>query len=174
MASARSVSVNATAAALLGLLHAGPMTGGELVSVATQRFGSFFSTTRSQIYRELPVLAEIGLLRPGRPGVRASRQYRITAAGKRAFRAWLAEPGGTDALRSPLVLRLLHAGQLAHADRTTLVSTSRAAYEAQLARARETVGDATDPYGHAVAEFGVAHVRAMLALLDAIPTTSSP
>ncbi len=114
---ARPIPVNATAAAILGLLHDGPMTGGELVAAAGERFGGFFSVTRSQVYRELPALAEAGLLRLGKLGARASQQYRISAAGKRSFRAWLAGPGGADALRSPLVLRLLYAGALSVDDR---------------------------------------------------------
>ena len=54
--------LNATAAALLGLLHDGPKTGGQLVAEAGDRFGAFFSVTRSQVYRELPALADLGLL----------------------------------------------------------------------------------------------------------------
>ena len=38
------------------------MTGGQLVSAADGRFGAFFSVTRSQVYRELPALADAGLL----------------------------------------------------------------------------------------------------------------
>src|SRR6476646_3465579 len=81
---ARPVPVNATAAAILGLLHDGPLTGGELVAAAGERFGGFFSVTRSQFYRELPALAEAGLLRLGKLGPRASQQYRINEAGKRS------------------------------------------------------------------------------------------
>ena len=81
MPSARPVSVNATAAALLGLLHDGPMTGGELVAAAGEQFGPFFSVTRSQVYRELPALADAGLLKLGMGGAGASEQLRITAAG---------------------------------------------------------------------------------------------
>jgi DNA-binding PadR family transcriptional regulator len=91
--------VNATAAALLGLLHGGAMTGGQLVSAAVEQFGSFFSVTRSQVYRELPTLADAGLVRLGAQGPRASQQYAITAAGKRAFKSWLTAGGGADALR---------------------------------------------------------------------------
>jgi DNA-binding PadR family transcriptional regulator len=167
---ARPLPVNATAAAILGLLHAGPMTGGELVGAAGERFGGFFSVTRSQVYRELPALAESGLLRLGKLGARASQQYRITAAGKRSFHAWLAAPGGIDALRSPLVLRLLYAETLTAAERDKLVTTSRAAYADRLKVAQEAVGAAADPYARAVAEFEVAHLEAMVALLDAVPT----
>ena len=167
---ARPVPVNATAAAILGLLHDGPLTGGELVAAAGDRFGGFFSVTRSQVYRELPALAEAGLLRLGKLGARASQQYRISAAGKRSFRAWLAGPGGADALRSPLVLRLLYAGELSEDDRNQLLTTSRSAYADRLKEAQEAVGAAADPCARAVAEFTVAHIEAMLTLLDAIPT----
>jgi DNA-binding PadR family transcriptional regulator len=169
----RATAVNATAAALLGLLHDGPMTGGQLVAAAGERFGFFFSVTRSQVYRELPVLAEAGLLRLGRQGPRASQEYKITAAGRRAFRAWLANGGGSDALRSPLVLRLLHAGSLDPEQRSELVDRSRAAYAARLEAARSAARREADPYRKAVADFAVAHTRAVVTLLDAIPATES-
>jgi DNA-binding PadR family transcriptional regulator len=169
MPSARATSVNATAAALLGLLHAGPMTGGQLVAAAGEQFGAFFSVTRSQVYRELPVLAEAGLLKLGKVGARASQQYAITAAGRRSFKAWLAADGGVDPLRSPLVLRLLHAGTLTTKQRAHLVGTSREAYAERLVAARAAARGEPDPYRKLVADFAVAHVRAMLKLLDAVP-----
>jgi DNA-binding PadR family transcriptional regulator len=162
--------LNATAAALLGLLHDGPKTGGQLVAEAGDRFGAFFSVTRSQVYRELPVLAEAGLLKLGEQGPRASQQFVITAAGRRAFTAWLAAEGGVDGLRSPLVLRLLHAGSLDAKERSKLVGGAREAYAERLAQARAAARGTTDPYGKAVADFTVAHTRAVVKLLDSIPT----
>ena len=162
-------AVNATAAALLGLLHSGPRTGGQLVSAAGEQFGSFFPVTRSQVYRELPALAATGLLRLGKKGARASQQYTITAAGRRAFRGWLACGGGADPLRSPLVLRLLHADTLTPDERADLVQTSRKAYTERLAAERAAVKAAPDPIRKAVGEFTVANTRAMLKLLDAVP-----
>jgi hypothetical protein len=114
MPSARATSVNATAAALLGLLHAGPMTGGQLVAAAGEQFG-------------------------------------------------------VDPLRSPLVLRLLHAGMLTTKQRAHLVGTSREAYAERLVAARAAARGESDPYRKLVADFAVAHVRAMLKLLDAVP-----
>lgn len=169
MPPARATAVNSTAAALLGLLHAGPMTGGQLVAAAGEQFGSFFSVTRSQVYRELPALAESGLLKLGKQGPRASQQYAITAAGKRSFKAWLAAGNGADAVRSPLVLRLLHAGSLTAKQRAELVGSSREAYATRLESARAAARGEEDPYRKAVADFTVAHTRAMLKLLDAIP-----
>jgi DNA-binding PadR family transcriptional regulator len=165
----RPPAVNATAAALLGLLHDGPMTGGQLVARAGERFGAFFSVTRSQVYRELPALAEVGLLRLGKQGPRASQQYVITAAGRRAFTAWLTGGGGADALRSPLVLRLLHSGSLSVGQRAELVRGGREVYAARLVEARAAARGERDPYRRAVADFAVAHTRAMVRLLDAVP-----
>ncbi|WP_170183636.1 PadR family transcriptional regulator [Pseudonocardia hydrocarbonoxydans] len=169
MPPARATPVNATAAALLGLLHDGPMSGGELVAAAGERFGSFFAVTRSQVYRELPVLAAAGLLKPGRPGPRASQRYQITAAGRRSFAAWLTSGAASDAVRSPLVLRLLHAGSLTPKQRAGLVGAGREAYAERLTAAKAAAKGEDDPYRRAVADFVVAHTRAMLRLLDAVP-----
>ncbi|MQA15047.1 MAG: PadR family transcriptional regulator [Pseudonocardiaceae bacterium] len=161
--------LNATSAALLGLLHDGPMTGGELVAAAGERFGRFFSVTRSQVYRELPALADAGLLRLGKQGPRSSQQYVITAAGKRAFKSWLNTTPGIDSLRSPLILRLVHAGWLTPKQRATLVASARDIYTGQLTEARAAAKQADDPYTRAAADFAVAHVRAVIKLIDAIP-----
>jgi len=161
--------VNATAAALLGLLHEGPMTGGQLMAAAQRRLGVDWSMTRSQVYRELPVLTEAGLLRLGAQGPRASQQYVLTPAGRRAFTSWLASGSGSEALRSPLVLRLLHAGELPSNERKELVQGGREEFAARLAAARSAARGEDDPYRRAVADFAVAHNRAMVKLLDAIP-----
>ena len=161
--------LNATAAALLGLLHDGPMTGGQLVSAAGERFGAFFGVTRSQVYRELPALAGAGLVRLGKQGPRSSQQYAITAAGRRAFKAWLVAGGEADQLRSPLILRLVHSASLTMRQRAELVSHAKRAYAARLDAAKASVKAAGDPYTKAAAEFAVGYTRAVLKLLDAIP-----
>src|SRR5882672_54593 len=98
--------VNATAAALLGLLHEGAMTGGQLMSEAERRLGAYWSMTRSQVYRELPALASMGYVKMGKPGARSSQPYAITPAGKRAFTRWLADEPAREAVRSPVALRV--------------------------------------------------------------------
>lgn len=163
--------LNATAAALLGLLHEGPATGGQLVSAARDRFGSFFSVTRSQVYRELPALADAGLVRLGKQGPRSSQQYLVTAAGKKAFKQWLGSEPGPDHLRSPLILRLVHANALTVRQRSALIESARRIYADEQDSARAAVRAADDPYAKAVAEFGVARARAVLKLLDAIPAS---
>jgi DNA-binding PadR family transcriptional regulator len=162
--------LNATSAALLGLLHEAPMTGGQLVTAARAQFGSFFSVTRSQVYRELPVLAQGGLLKLGKQGPRSSQQYAITTVGKRAFKSWLNSSSGPEHLRSPLILRLVHAGQLTAKQRAMLISNARVEFVTRLEEARAEAQAATDPYLKAAADFTVAYRRAVLTLLDAIPT----
>jgi DNA-binding PadR family transcriptional regulator len=161
--------LNATAAALLGLLHDGPKTGGQLVAVARERFGAFFSVTRSQVYRELPALADSGLVRLGKQGPRSSQQYVITAAGKKAFKNWLASEPGPDHLRSPLILRLVHAETLTAKQRIALIDTARQAYNAELEDAKAAAKVADDTFAKAINEFAVARSRAALKLLDSIP-----
>ncbi|NIH85234.1 helix-turn-helix transcriptional regulator [Amycolatopsis granulosa] len=160
--------LNATAAALLGLLQDGPATGGQLVAAAEERFGAFFSVTRSQVYRELPALAQEGLVRLGKQGPRSSQQYVITAAGKKAFKAWLASEAGPDHFRSPLILRLVHAGSLTAKQRGALIDTARAAYQAELDDARAAVKAADDPLSKATAEYRQQCVRGALKLVDAV------
>lgn len=160
--------LNATAAALLGLLHDGPQTGGQLVAAARERFGSFFSVTRSQVYRELPALADAGLVRLGKQGARSSQQYVITAAGKKAFKGWLTGEPGPDHLRSPLILRLVHADTLTIKQRAALIESAKQAYTAEHDAARASVRAANGAYSKAIAEYGVARAKATLKLLDTI------
>jgi DNA-binding PadR family transcriptional regulator len=166
----RVPELNATAAALLGLLHDRAMTGGELVSAAGQRFGGFFGVTRSQVYRELPALADKGLLKLGKQGARSSQQYAITPAGRKAFRNWLASAAEPDPVRSPLVLRLVLAASLSDKQRGDLLAQARQAYTTQLEKARAALKATDDPYARAAADFVVGHTRAVLKLLDSIPT----
>ncbi|MCP2178770.1 DNA-binding transcriptional regulator, PadR family [Prauserella alba] len=160
--------LNATAAALLGLLHDGPATGGELVAGAEERFGAFFSVTRSQVYRELPALNEAGYVRLGKQGPRSSQQYVITAAGKKAFKAWVAADSAPDHLRSPLILRLVHARVLTAKQRQNLFDTAKAVYTEQADVAKAASKAAEDPVTKAVADFDLAHAKAALKLLDTV------
>jgi DNA-binding PadR family transcriptional regulator len=163
--------INPTAAALLGLLHEGPMTGGQLMSAAENRLGPFWSMTRSQVYRELPVLAEKGYVRLGKPGPRASQPYAISAAGKRAFSRWLTEPPGRDALRNPIALRVAFGEQHSGNRLRDLYAGAQEYHTQALASVRERVRDARregDTYGASALEFAVAYHRAALSWLKSV------
>ncbi|MGH3737593.1 MAG: helix-turn-helix transcriptional regulator [Micromonosporaceae bacterium] len=164
--------LNATAAALLGLLHDAPMTGGQLMATAQRRLGPYWSMTRSQVYRELPALAEAGFVRLGKPGPRASQPYAITAAGKRAFGRWLKEPLGRDQLRNPVTLRVafgaLHTDkQLRELHELALEHHTAALTESR--DAAKAAGKEGDTYGAVALEFAVAYHRAALSWLKKVP-----
>lgn len=164
--------LNATAAALLGLLHDGPMTGGQLMAAATERLGAFWSMTRSQVYRELPALADQGYVRTGKPGPRASQPYAITAAGKRAFTRWLAEPVGRDQLRNPVALRVAFGGLHGAAQLRELYDEAVEHHTAALAEVRDQVKAAKaagDTFGTAGLDFAVGYHKAALSWLKNAP-----
>ncbi len=161
--------LNSTAAALLGLLHSGPMTGGDLVAVGEARLGAFWSMTRSQVYRELPALAERGYLRLGKAGARSSQPYAITAAGKKAFGRWLSQPPGRDHQRNQLLLRTSFGALQTARQRQQLFATEHQQHEEQLAKLRAQAREVTDdPYAKATIAFAITYERALLKWLDAL------
>lgn len=165
--------INPTAAALLGLLYEGPMTGGQLMAAAERRLGPYWSMTRSQVYRELPALAEQGLVRLGKPGPRSSQPYAITAAGKRTFSRWLTETPGRDTIRNPVALRVAFGEQHSANQLRNLYTGANEYHTAALASAREQAKDAKkagDAYGAAALDFAVAYHKAALNWLKTTPT----
>jgi DNA-binding PadR family transcriptional regulator len=166
-------AINPTAAALHGLLHEGPMTGGQLMAAAERRLGPFWSMTRSQVYRELPALADAGYVRLGKPGPRSSQPYAITASGKRAFTRWLAESPGRDAVRNPIALRVAFGDQHSAAQLKDLYASANEYHTQALAAARDQAKDVKkegDNYGSAALEFAVAYHKAALSWLKTAPT----
>lgn len=166
--------VNATAAALLGLLHDGPMTGGQLMAAAERRLGPFWSMTRSQVYRELPALAEMGYVKLGKPGPRASQPYSITPAGKKVFARWLAEDPGMESLRNPVALRVAFGAHHPANALKSLFERASEAHNAALNQVREQAKAAKaagDNYGATALEFAVAYHKAALAWLKSAPAS---
>ncbi|NBE81601.1 PadR family transcriptional regulator [Micromonospora rubida] len=164
--------VNPTAAALLGLLHEGPMTGGQLMAAAERKLAPYWSMTRSQVYRELPVLAERGLVRLGKPGPRSSQPYAITAAGKRTFSRWLAEDPGRDTIRNPIALRVAFGGLHSATQLRNLQASANEYHSEALARVREQVKNAKkegDSFDASALEFAVAYHKAALSWLKSAP-----
>ena len=166
--------LNATAAALLGLLHDGPMTGWELIGCAQARIGEFWSITQSQVYRELPAMAERGLVDVGPPGPRDRKPYALTDAGRAAFAAWVEQPPGPDQVRIPLLLTIAFADHLPPEHLDALVAEQRQVHVERLARYREhraamDAGGEVSTARRATLEFGLRHEEAVLDWFDALP-----
>lgn len=160
---------NATAAALLGLLHEGPMTGWDLVSRAADRIGNFWTLTQSQVYRELTRMTEHGLVTVGAPGPRDRKPYTITTAGRAAFAEWLTREPADDQVRVPLLLTIQFADHLPPGRLAQIVVAQRARHEKRLAEYRAGEHRITDPRRLATLRFGIRHEEAVLAWFDELP-----
>jgi DNA-binding PadR family transcriptional regulator len=138
---------------------------------AERRLGSYWSMTRSQVYRELPALADMGYVKLGRPGARSSQPYSITPAGKRAFARWLAEEPGHEAIRNPTALRAAFgqyqsSTQLADTyQRATDYHTEALAAVREASKEMKKDGDAT---AATASDFAINYHKAALAWLKSI------
>ena len=98
-----------TSYAVLGLLNLfEPATPYQLKQIAQVSIFHFWSIPHTQLYTECARLAEAGLLDERREeSGRRRRVYRLSAAGRKALRAWRADPN-TDLyeLRDPGLLKL--------------------------------------------------------------------
>ncbi len=166
------MEVNATAAALLGLLRDGPQTGYALSQRASAQFGDFWTVTRSQVYRELAIMADRDLVRAGAPGARDARPHEITAAGRDAFTAWLHAEPGPDVVRIPVLLRLAFVDDVDPGRLRELLDAQRAEHAARLAGYEESeqaalAAGATDRQ-LVTLRFGLAYERAVLGWFDGL------
>jgi len=167
------VPLNATSAVILGLLHDGAATGGDIVAAAGRRLAAQGGLTRSQVFRELPALVRDGLIRTESelseaPHRRASQAYRITPAGRAAFVRWATAPTSTDTVRSAAVLRLGFGAHLKSAQCRKIVANALVEHELALAehqqRAKDLRGEGDD-FAADAADFAVVYERAVLSWL---------
>ncbi|MFG1927738.1 PadR family transcriptional regulator [Cryptosporangium sp. NPDC048952] len=159
--------LNPTAASLLGFLHEGDFSGYDLVRVAEQLIGDFWSLSQSQVYRELAALTERGYVEGGEVGARSKRRYRITDAGRDAFAQWLSVPPSPEQIRFPLLLTIAFG---AHVDRDRLsrfIDDHRREHEKRLREYRETV--TVTPQQRATLAFGLRYEQAVLDWMDDLP-----
>ncbi len=166
------LALNATAASLLGFLHFGPMSGWDLCATAEAVIGDFWSLTRSQVYRELAALAKAGLVVAGEAGSLERRPYRLTPAGRSAFRRWLVTEPGPEQIRYPLLLKMSFGRHLPRGALARFVEDHRERHAARLAHYEELAaggGSDADPYAMATLDFGVRYEQAVLAWFEALP-----
>jgi DNA-binding PadR family transcriptional regulator len=166
------VSLNSTSAVILGLLHDGAATGGDLVAAAERRLVAQGGVTRSQVYRELPQLMRDGLVEEGHAGARTSQAYVITQSGRAAFTAWATSPAAADSVRSPAVLQLAFGSLLRAPQRRKIVAQARAEHELALAEHEQRAKDLRhegDRFAASAAQFAVVHDRAFLDWLRSFP-----
>ncbi|MGH2772940.1 MAG: PadR family transcriptional regulator [Actinomycetota bacterium] len=163
--------LNSTAASLLGFLVTfGSMSGWDVVSAVEASIGNFWNVTRSQVYRELGRLAELGFVREGDSGPRARRPYTATPSGRRAFVGWLNEEPGPDLIRLPFFLKFFFGRHLEPGKLRGFLETRRADYEKDLEYFRGiSAGMAqSEPHMAEVARMGAGYCEAVLAWMDSL------
>ncbi|HVJ93243.1 MAG TPA: PadR family transcriptional regulator, partial [Labilithrix sp.] len=137
--------LNATAASILGFLHEiGPMTGFDLMAAIENIIGDFWHVTKSQIYRELKLLAENGFVETLASGPRDKQPYRLTSSGRQAFRDWIRQPATPPIMRVPIVLEVFFGGELPFEELRKHVEAMRA-HHAKRLRAYEAFAPQAPP-----------------------------
>jgi PadR family transcriptional regulator AphA len=95
---------------LLGFLNYQPMTGYDLKQAIDESSAHFWHAHHSQIYTTLRKMEEEGLVTSKfvrEESTPDRRVYTLTAAGRRAFAAWLDEPfAEVSPIKEPLLVRL--------------------------------------------------------------------
>src|SRR5437762_2611047 len=105
------MGLSSTGYVILGFLGRRPMSGYEIKSLVDKSTRFFWTASYGQIYPELRRLAEAGLIEgEARPqGGRRRTVYRLTAAGHRELRDWLADDPHVLELRDEALLKLFFA-----------------------------------------------------------------
>jgi DNA-binding PadR family transcriptional regulator len=168
-------NLNPTAASLLGFLHGGEYSGYELLKVAEELIGDFWSLTQSQVYRELAALAARGLVEVGDVGARSRRPYRITDEGRAEFAAWLCIPPADEQIRFPLLLTLAFGEGLDRERLLSYIDDHRHRHQQRLRKYQEIQETLPlTPYQKATLSFGLRYERAVLDWTDELPGLLPP
>ncbi|MEU0544766.1 PadR family transcriptional regulator [Nocardia sp. NPDC005978] len=167
--------LNSTAASLLGFLHQGDMSGWDLVTLAQDRIGDFWTITQSQVYRELATMHQTGLVEKGETGARDRTPYRITENGREAFAEWIARDPGAETIRVPLLLTLSF-GEFVDRDRLDrIIAANRTVHEQRLTGYLSGHDEQRiSPFERATLDFGIRYERAVLEWFDRLPELLDP
>jgi PadR family transcriptional regulator, regulatory protein AphA len=106
-------SLTTTSYAVLALLALQPWTTYQLATQMRRSLGWIWPRAASRLYEEPKKLVSAGLAasRPGATGRRRSTVYSITAEGRQALSAWLAEPGSGITLECEALVKIAYADQ---------------------------------------------------------------
>jgi DNA-binding PadR family transcriptional regulator len=122
-----SAPLTTTSFAILGLLAIRPWTTYELTQQMDRSLGRVWPRAASKLYEEPKKLVAAGLARASKEtvGRRSRTVYAITPKGRRALRAWLAEPGDGPVLEFEQLLKVFFAENGTKADTlATLAATA--------------------------------------------------
>lgn len=107
----RGTAGTTTESAILGMLAIRPFTPYELSKHFDRSLGRMWPRARSKLFEAPKRLADAGLARAaaGATGRRPRTEYSITAKGRRALSAWLAQPGAGPNVEFEALLKVFFA-----------------------------------------------------------------
>lgn len=129
---------------ILGLLGAHPMSGYDIKRAFDRSLATYWNAGNSQIYTTLKTLAGRALVsseiiqQEGRPN---RRVYSLTAAGRAALDAWLAEPVPSRFTKDEFLTRLFFCGQTSDATALRHLEEHEEALHTQLADMERALRD---------------------------------
>jgi DNA-binding PadR family transcriptional regulator len=121
-------SLTTTSYAVLGLLSIRSWSSYELTQQMDRSLGRIWPRAVSKLYEEPKKLVEHGLARAAtkQNGQRTRTEYSITAKGRRALAAWLAEPGQGPVLEFEQLLKVFFAESASKGDVLATLSAAQA------------------------------------------------
>jgi DNA-binding PadR family transcriptional regulator len=167
--------LNATAASVLGFLNAfGSMTAYDLMAAVEDVIGDFWHVTKSQVYRELKLLAQLGFVDTLAIGARDKQPYAITPSGRDAFRAWIGQRPTPPVMRMPIVLEVFFGADVPFDVLRRHVDEIRA-HHADRLRVYETFApQAKGTWPGQALRLGFMFQQAMIDWLDSLPKEPLP
>jgi PadR family transcriptional regulator, regulatory protein AphA len=154
------MELSSTAYVILGYLGLRPMSGYEIKSFVDRSSRFFWAASYGQIYPELRRLAEMGLIEgESRPqGERARTVYRLTGAGRRELRDWLAEAPHVFELRDEGLLKLFFADAAAPGTADEILAAKRR-YHLEMVKTLEAIepkaAAAPERFPHLACRYGI-------------------
>ena len=130
------------------MLAAKPRSGYEIKQLVDRSARFFWAASYGQIYPELKTLEKAGLV-TGADSSQGGRQrttFKLTAAGRRAAREWIAQPPEVLETRDEGLLKLFFAGSI-DAKRAAQIARERAAISRAKATELHAIWDAVDQTG---------------------------
>lgn len=140
--------LSATGKVILGMLAARPRSGYEIKQLVDRSARFFWAASYGQIYPELKRLEKAGLIAgdDSSTGGRQRTTFRLTPAGKRAARNWMAEPPEVLEIRDEGLLKLFFAGSI-EPRRAAEIARERAAASRAKAAELRAIWSAVDETG---------------------------
>jgi DNA-binding PadR family transcriptional regulator len=152
------MALSPTAYVILGMLGWRPMSGYEIKSLVDKSTRLFWAASYGQIYPELRRLAESGLIegKANPQGGRKRNVYRLTPAGRKEFRAWLAADPEVFELRDEGLLKLFFA-DAAGGDSAAATLEAKRRHHAQIVEHLTEIEATGKPEGYAylVLRYGI-------------------